>query len=104
MKGVLVVTPADARHGFAAAGIRQQEATPEAALTVLREAMSDPRLGVIAVDARLLAAVDSLRLRELTDRWGGVLVTLPAPAGAERPETDELQRLIRRALGYHVKL
>lgn len=101
-----MLTPSAARYGFAMTGVRQQE-VPEAekAWNVLREATSDPRLGVIAVDERLLAGLDPVRLRELTARWSGVLVTLPAPAGeAGHPETDEFQRLVRRALGYHVKL
>lgn len=104
MKGILVLTPVDARHGFAATGVRQQAVEPGTTWSALREAMTDPRLGVIAVDERLLAGIAAERLRELTGRWGGVLVTLPAPAGAVRPENDELQRLVRRALGYHVKL
>lgn len=104
MKGILVLTPVDARYGFAIAGVRQQEVAAGEVWGALREAMADPDTGVIAVDARLLATVDAGRLRELTARWSGVLVTLPAPAGAEHPETDELQRLVRRALGYHVKL
>jgi hypothetical protein len=40
----------------------------------------------------------------MTDRWAGVLVTLPAPAGRRAPPVDELQRLVQRALGYHVRL
>ena len=99
-----MLTPLDARYGFAVAGVRQREVTPEETWTVLREATTDPELGVIAVDARLLAGLDQVRLRELTSRWSGVLVTLPVPAGAAHPENDELQRLVRRALGYHVKL
>lgn len=104
MKEILVLTPVDARHGFAATGVRQQTAEPGDLWNALREAVADPQLGVIAVDARLLATIDTDRLRELTGRWSGVLVTLPAPAGATSPDTDELQRLVRRALGYHVKL
>ncbi len=99
-----MLTPIDVRYGFAMAGVLQQEVAVEDIWGVLREATADPQVGVIAVDGRLLAAVDQGRLRELTSRWSGVLVTLPAPAGAATPETDELQRLVRRALGYHVKL
>jgi V/A-type H+-transporting ATPase subunit F len=104
VKGLLVLTPIDARYGFALAGVRQQEVAVADVWSVLREATTDPQVGVVAVDGRLLAAVDQSRLRELTSRWSGVLVTLPAPAGAAITETDELQRLVRRALGYHVKL
>ncbi len=59
---------------------------------------------MIAVDSRLLEKLDPVRLRELTDRWSGVLVTLPAPADKRTPPSDELQRLVQRALGYHVRL
>jgi V/A-type H+-transporting ATPase subunit F len=104
VKEVLVITPIEARCGFAVVGVRQREVTPEQTWSVLREAARDPQLGVIAVDARLLAGLDQVRLRELTAKWSGVLVTLPAPAGGGPPESDELQRLVRRALGYHVKL
>jgi V/A-type H+-transporting ATPase subunit F len=99
-----MLTPAEAQRGFALAGVRQREAVPAESWEILREAMADPDIGVIAVDARLLTAIAPGRLQELSARWSGVLVTLPAPAGAARPEDDELQRLVRRALGYHVKL
>lgn len=98
-----MLTPAEFRFGFALAGVRQRELAPEETWAALREATADPELGVVAVDERLLSGLDPVRLRELTDRWGGVLVTLPAPAGTVQRE-DELQRLVRRALGYHVRL
>lgn len=104
MKGILVLTPPEVRLGFALAGVSQREVTPEDTWGALREAMADPRVGVLAVDERLLATLEPHRLGELTARWGGVLVTLPAPAGVLNPGADEFQRLVRRALGYHVKL
>jgi V/A-type H+-transporting ATPase subunit F len=104
VKEILVLTPAESRFGFALAGVRQGELVAENAWAALREATADPMIGVIAVDERLLTSIDPLRLRELTARWGGVLVTLPGPAGATPPAEDELQRLVRRALGYHVRL
>lgn len=99
-----MLTPAEVRFGFALAGVRQRELAPEETWAALREATADPELGVVAIDERLLAGLDQVRLRELTDRWGGVLVTLPAPAGTAPRAEDELQRLVRRALGYHVRL
>lgn len=100
----MVLAPAEARLGFALAGVRQREVAADQVWTVLHETMADMEVGVIAADERLLAGLDPLRLRELTTRWGGILVTLPAPAVAGPLVEDELQRLIRRALGYHVKL
>ncbi len=68
------------------------------------EAFTDSDLGVVAADNRLLENINPIRLRELTERWPGVFVTLPAPAGQHAPAADELQRLVQRALGYHVRL
>ena len=99
-----MLTPADARFGFALAGVRQREVTPAEIWSVLRESMADARIAVIAADERLLGGIDPVRLRELKARWSGILVNLPAPAGAARLGEDELQRLVRRALGYHVRL
>ncbi len=104
MREIVVMTPEEGRFGFAMTGVRQQVVAPEEAWAALVETCADATVGVVAVDARLQSQFDPRRLRELTDHWGGVLVTLPAPAGAERPEVDELQRLVRRALGYHVRI
>jgi len=104
MKEILFLTPDDSRPGFALTGVRQQTLTAQEAWEEIQEACKDPDIGVIAVDSRLLEDVDPIRLRELTDRWPGVLVTLPAPADRRSAPGDELQRLVQRALGYHVRL
>lgn len=104
MRGILVMTPAEARYGFALAGVRQRTVAAADILPALREALADPAIGVIAADERLLADLDPLLLHDLQARWSGILVTLPAPAGVARPAEDELQRLVRRALGYHIRL
>ena len=104
MKEILFLTPEDSAPGFALTGVRQQTLTAEQTWDSIQAAFADPDIGVIAVDNRLLESIDPGRLRELTDRWGGVMVTLPAPAGRQAPPDDELQRLVQRALGYHVRL
>ncbi len=104
MKEILFMTLADSAPGFALTGVRQQSLIPEQAWEKIQQACDDSDIGVIAADARLLAKIDPVRLRELTDKWPGVLVTLPAPAGRLAPASDELQRLVQRALGYHVRL
>lgn len=104
MKEILFLTCEDSAPGFALTGIRQQTLTAQEAWLTLQKACNDPDLGVIAADSRLLEKLDPIRLRELTERWPGVLVTLPAPADKRAPPGDELQRLVQRALGYHVRL
>lgn len=104
MNRIVVLTPTATGDGFALAGVRQREVANGTEWTELAAACADPAVGVVAADARLLAAIDPHRLQELTSRWAGVLVTLPAPAGTQPGTLDDLQRLIRRALGYHIRL
>ena len=104
MKEILFLTPEDSAPGFALTGIRQQTMSPDEVWEKLQKAFADPEIGVIAVDNRLLENIDPVRLRELTERWPCVLVTLPSPAGLRAPPADELQYLVQRALGYHVRL
>ncbi len=104
MKEVLFLTPADSDPGFALTGVRQSILEVDETWPAIQAACADPDIGVIAVDARLLEGLDPAQLHTLTERWPGVMVTMPAPAGRTQPAVDELQRLVQRALGYHVKL
>ena len=104
MKEILFLTPADGEPALARTGVRQQVRSIETTWTALQESCTDPEIGVVAVDSRLLKEIDPIRLRELTNRWPGVMVTLPAPADRRVPPGDELQPLVQRALGYRVRL
>ncbi len=103
MKGIFVLTPADARHGFSLAGVTQLVVTPEEVEKTLQRLLDDPQTGVVAVDERLVQKLEEERFRDLERRWYGVLLVLPAPEGGEG-DGDYFERLIRRALGYHVRL
>lgn len=102
MREVLFMTPTDARYGFSLAGSQQLSIPLAEAEGQLREAMADQDIGVVVIDERLVKAIDEKRFAELEAAWHGLLVTLPAPE--QVAEEDALQRLIRRALGYHVRL
>ncbi|MDH3999605.1 MAG: ATPase [Desulfuromonadales bacterium] len=104
MKQMLFLTPEDSAPGFSLTGVRQQAVAPQELWQALQQACADPGVGVLAVDSRLLENVDRERLHKLTERWPGILVTLPAPAGRHLPPEDEFKRLVQRALGYHVRL
>lgn len=104
MKQIVVVTPTDARHGFALAGVRQLTATPAQVMTTLQEITSDVRTGLVMVDARLVAGPAQQQIRELEGHWPGLCIVLPAPEMAARVEEDYVLALIRRAIGYQVRL
>lgn len=102
MNKVVFLTPIDARYGFSLAGVTQLSIPSEEVERQLRLEMADRDNGVVVIDERLVRAIGEQRYSELESSWHGLLVTLPAP----EPGTgeDALQRLIRRALGYHVRL
>jgi len=102
MSEVLFMTPADARYGFSLAGAQQLNIPVREAEAQLCQVMKDKDIGVVVIDERLVKAIDEKRFAELDAAWHGLLVTLPAPELLA--EEDALQRLIRRALGYHVRL
>lgn len=103
MMEVVFMTEEDARYGFSLAGTRQLTVVPGDAEAMLREIIADAGVGLLVIDERLLAEIDPKIYTEIEQGWPGLLVTLPAPKRDTDME-DELQRLIRRALGYHVRL
>lgn len=104
MKAIVVITPADARHGFELAGVRQLSIDPAATPSALRDLSRDPANGVVIVDERLVTRPVREQIRALEERWPGLVVALPAPAQVEVTEEDYVLQLIRRAIGYQVRL
>ncbi|HEY5513039.1 MAG TPA: V-type ATP synthase subunit F [Geomonas sp.] len=104
MKKIVVITPGDARYGFSLAGVSQLIAAPDGAEAAVCQAMGNPDCGVVIVDERLLAGIGEERFREMERRWFGVLVVLPAPEKAATVAEDYAQRLIRKVIGYQVRL
>jgi vacuolar-type H+-ATPase subunit F/Vma7 len=104
VRKIVVIAPADARHGFALAGVRQVTSVPAELEATLGELLRDPATGVVIVDERLVAGPAQQRLRELERRSAALVVVLPAPGEAARIEEDYVLRLIRRAIGYQVRL
>lgn len=104
MKEVVFITTPAAEPGFALTGVRQLVADPGQIGEVLRDTLADEGVGVIAIEESLAAALDETQLQERIRRWPGVLVTLPAPGLTLSRDADALQRMVRRALGYHVRL
>ena len=104
MKKIAFMTPLDADRGFLLAGVSQHAVPAGEAEGKLRELMQDPDMGLIVIDERLLRSLDDERLRELERGWRGVVLSLPSPEKAVPEAEDYATRLIRRAIGYHVRL
>jgi vacuolar-type H+-ATPase subunit F/Vma7 len=104
MKKIVFITPREARYGFSLCGVTQDVVAPEEAEAAILRAMGDPDIGVVIIDERLIEAVGDERFREMEKRWFGILLVLPSPEWGGEPEEDYAQRMIRRAIGYHVRL
>jgi V/A-type H+-transporting ATPase subunit F len=104
MKRLIFITPDDLPHGFAIAGLEQLAVNAEEVTATLETLTSDADVGVLILDERLLPEVDEAWLKKTEKRWAGILLILPAPQETAAVSEDYLQRMIRRALGYHVRI
>ena len=104
MKRVVFITPDDLPHGFAIAGLEQLAVSGEEVASTVEKLIQDVDVGVLILDERLLLEVDEIWLKKTEQRWPGILLILPAPERTEEVGEDYLQRMIHRALGYHVRL
>jgi V/A-type H+-transporting ATPase subunit F len=104
VKKIVFITPKDAEYGFGLAGVKQYAVSEEDAEETLRKALEEPEAGVIVIDERLTKGINDEEIREMEDKWYGVLLILPAPEKPVVEIEDYALRLIRRAIGYHVRL
>ena len=104
MKKISFITPPDAECGFGLAGMSQYSAGPEGAEEIMQKIMAEPDTGLIVIDERMLKGMSEEKIREMEQRWEGILLVLPSPIKPSADIQDYAERLIRRAIGYHVRL
>jgi V/A-type H+-transporting ATPase subunit F len=105
LKKIKFITPPDVEYGFALTGVTQHTCAPEQAEQLLRKIMAEPDSGVVLIDERLITAIDEEKFKEMERRWFGILIILPAPETVKgEPLEDYALRMIRKAIGYHVRL
>jgi vacuolar-type H+-ATPase subunit F/Vma7 len=104
MKKILVLTPAPPVGGFAIAGVIAREAVPIELPRLIDEAIADSSVGLLVIDERVIGPQARENIREVERRWRGAVVVLPSPSKPGEPEEDDAHRLIRRAIGYQVRV
>lgn len=104
MKQIVFITGRDAEYGFCLAGLAQHVTDTAGFEELLGRVMAEPENGLAIVDERLVRELPEERLREMEQGWSGVLLVLPSPERLSAAVEDYAARLIRRAIGYHVKL
>lgn len=102
---VVAVRPADAL-GFRLAGVTVEAVAPGEELAAFRRLLADPQLGVVAVEEELRRAIPGRLLARARQRGVPVVLpfALPRRLGEEGPGRAYVAAIIRRAVGYGVKL
>ena len=104
MKKIVFITARDAEHGFRLTGLAHYAIDQSEVEGVLDALMKEPDNGLIIIDERLMGNGIEERMRELEGRWNGILLVLPSPEMLPPEAEDYATRMIRRAIGYHVRL
>lgn len=107
MSEIRVVGPAAACAGFALAGISVVEASSARDAAAVIAPLLDRRdIGVLLVDQGLLDGLGDAERQALMRRPMPVIVPFPSPAWGERasPAETYVLELLRRAIGYRVRL
>ena len=104
MKKIIFITARDAEYGFSLAGITHYAVDPVEAGEELKNVMAEPDNGLVIIDERLMRGGLEERMREQEKGWTGILLVLPSPEKLPAEVEDYAARLIRRAIGYHVRL
>ncbi len=110
MKKIVFITPPDASYGFGLTGLTQHALERKAFEEALKKTMAESENGLVIIDERLVGngheagGVFEDRMHELERAWHGILLVLPSPVKPPAEAEDYAARLIRRAIGYHVRL
>jgi V/A-type H+-transporting ATPase subunit F len=101
----IAVRPGDGL-GFRLAGATVEEVPRGGEPAAFRRLLSDPHAGVLAVEEELLRAAPDRLLRRARERGLPVILpfALPRTVGEEGRGRAYVAALIRRAIGYGVKL
>jgi V/A-type H+-transporting ATPase subunit F len=105
MKKIVFITTPDAEYGFSLSGVTQYASDAAESEEIIGKTTADPDTGLIIIDERLAMGMTEERLRELEKNWHeGVFLVLPSPVKPPEEVEDYAARLIRRAIGYHVRV
>jgi V/A-type H+/Na+-transporting ATPase subunit F len=101
----MVTRPGDGL-GFRLAGAVVEEVAPGEEAARFRSLLAEPRLAVLAVEEEILAALPEALVRRAAARGLPVLLPFALPRRFAEPGRGEayVAALIRRAIGYHIKL
>ncbi|NIQ37779.1 MAG: hypothetical protein GTN81_04220 [Proteobacteria bacterium] len=107
MYDVVVITDHASSIGFRLAGVEVRQATSETAAEVLRETISAGNVGLVAINEEFLKDFDQRTMKIVTESEMPLIIPFPPIVFTEeRRDVEEsyAAQLIRKAIGYHIKL
>lgn len=107
MAELLVITGPGASLGFRCAGLDTLEVEEGADISgTLLNIQSGGRYGLVAVEERLLEKVPELAMKRLRKKGLPIIIpiSLPLKWGEAGAAESPVVRLIRRAVGYQIKI
>ncbi len=101
VESIAVVGDSALRTGFRLAGITNLHAAdkPADAEALLGTLMSDPTVGIIIVDERMLDSIDWRLKKKIESAAKPVVVAVPGRMGPME-QTESIAKLVKRALGF----
>ena len=107
MYKLVVLTDPDTADGFRLAGVDVEvDRLAREARATLASLLDDDDTGIIAVNERLMAAIDERMQKKIDSIYRPIVVSLPIREKLEMGEDHRayLSRLIRRAIGFDITL
>lgn len=107
MYRLVVLTDPDTADGFRLAGVDVEIVeSPEGARRSLTALLDDDATGIIAINERMMAAIDERIQKKIDSIYRPIVVSLPIREKLEIGEDHRayLSRLIRRAIGFDITL
>lgn len=106
MARLVVIAGPDACLGFNSAGVETREVDGAEPGEVLSEVFSDEKYGIVIVDDGLLGRAPANLMARVEKRGYPIVVPVTIPdRWEEEPEGESpVVRLIRRAIGYQIKI
>ncbi len=104
---LVVVTDPDSAHGFRLSGVDviEVEDITDAKKRII-ELINEDSSGIIAVNEEFISAIDERTRQKIEKIYRPVVIAFPAKKRLSEgePRRDYLARLIRRAIGFDIKL
>ena len=107
MYKVVVLTDSDTADGFRLAGVDVQVVdSNEMARKQLNALLDDDSSGIIAINEKMMAAIDERTQKKIDSIYRPIVISLPIKEQLEMGEDHRayLSRLIRRAIGFDITL